>query len=176
MALALLEEIDQDLRPDPSHPQVPPLGPVQAGGQSVLRMGLTHETDGLALYPAVDTVWVAGTRVIAPEAGKVTRHSGRPNSGYSVYLDGQSGLRYYFQHLNPEGRAPVAAIKKGAKIGTVGSPSRFPGQRVAHCHLGVNAEAMVGKGGQLKYGRTGRGPNYTTGSPSIGVQLRDAAV
>lgn len=170
-ALALLDELDQSLKPDPPAPKVPALGPVTPGGASLLKLSLTHQTSGLPLYPALDTAFTAGAKVIAPEAGVVTRLSGGPSAGYSVYVTGESGLRYYFTHMNPE-RADLGPIAKGEKIGVVGSPSRFPGARVAHVHLGVNIERIAGAGKQLRYGANGSGPDYTTGSPSIGEQLR----
>jgi murein DD-endopeptidase MepM/ murein hydrolase activator NlpD len=171
-AMAMLDELDQDLKPDtPPKPKVPLLGPVQAGGPSLLKASLTHQTAGLPLYPAYDTAWVAGSLVISPENGEVTRHSGGESTGYSVYVTGESGLRYYLTHLNPEQRRPIGPVQKGQKLGVVGSAKRFPGARVAHCHFGVNAEQMLGAGKQLKYGKYGRGPDYTQGAPTIGAQL-----
>ena len=175
-AMGYLKELADDLKPDQKPtPSVPALGPVTPDGQSLLRLSLTHQTSGLPLYPAVDSGW-AGGPVIAPEAGQVTRHSGGESGGYSVYLTGSSGLRYYFTHLNPE-RADIGHIAKGARIGTVGSPKRFPAQRVVHVHVGINIEewAHGGHGKQLKYGKTGNGPDYTEGSPAVGVQLKALA-
>jgi murein DD-endopeptidase MepM/ murein hydrolase activator NlpD len=169
-AMALLDDLDNDLKPDPP-PTVPPLGPVTVGGQSLLKMSLTHQTSGLPLYPALDTAWVAGQKVLAPESGVVTRHSGNSNGGYSVYITGASGLRYYSTHLKDAGRHGLGAIGKGSTIGYVGSPKQFPAQRVAHTHFGVNAEDLLGQGHQLKYGAKGNGPDYTNGAPSIGEQL-----
>lgn len=173
--MAMLAELDVDLRPEPKpQPQVPMLGPVYPGGPSLLKVSLTHKTSGLDFYPAVDTAWTAGQKVIAPEDGKVTRHSGGESGGYSVYIEGRSGLRYYFTHLNPQ-RRPLGPVRKGDFVGTVGSPRRFPAQRIAHAHVGVNIEQLVGKGRQLKYGTTGRGPDYTgppgPPSPPVGEQL-----
>lgn len=166
-AMAMLNELASDLSPDPP----PALGPVTAGGPSLLKMSLTHNTDGLPLYPAVDIFGSVNAKIICPEAGQVTRHSGNNNGGYSVYVTGKSGLKYYFQHLVDAGRAPVGAIVKGALIGRIGNPALFPAERVPHCHLGVNAEAVIGKGKQLKYGKNGNGPDYTLGAPPIGVQI-----
>jgi hypothetical protein len=167
----MLDELDDDLKPDPP-PSLPSLGPVVVGGPNFLKFSLTHQTSGLPLYPALDTAWVAGQKVIAPEAGTITKHSGGPSGGYSVYLQGRSGFKYYFTHLNSEGRAGVnTKVDKGDKIVTVGSPSRFPAQRIAHSHIGINVESRLGKGRQLKYGANGNGPDYTNGAPSVGEQL-----
>jgi hypothetical protein len=174
-AIQALHALEDDLTPQPAPKsptgKMPDLGPVFPGGKSLLDECPTHDTSRLARYPALDTNFRAGSSVIAPEGGTVTRHSGGGRSGFSLYLTGDSGLKYYFQHMNPEGRAPLGRIEKGGKIGTVGSASRFPGARVDHNHVGVNAEAILGAGKQLKYGKTGAGPDYTLGAPTIRKQI-----
>lgn len=174
-AIQALHALEDDLTPQSGAAErptgkMPNLGAVCPGGKSVLDESPTHATGGLPLYPAFDTNWKAESRVIAPEGGMVTRHSGGGAKGFSLYLTGDSGLKYYFQHMN-EGRAPLGRLKKGEKIGTVGSADRFPEARVDHNHVGINAEAILGAGKQLKYGKTGTGPDYTNGSPTIRKQL-----
>lgn len=170
-AMAYMDELAQDLKPDPKPtPKVPMLGPVQKGGSSLLKASLTHQTSGLPLYPAYDTAFSAGSVIIAPESGMVTRHSGGPSAGYSLYLTGKSEIEYYITHLNPE-RHEIGAAEKGSKLGVVGSATRFPGARVSHAHVGVNIEKLTSAGKQLKYGKNGNGPDYTLGAPTIGVQL-----
>lgn len=175
-AMQALRALEDDLTPQsaPKRPtgKMPNVGPVFRGGKSVLDECPTHATSGLPRYCAFDTNFRAGSSVIAPEGGMVTRHSGGGNSGFSLYLTGDSGLKYYFQHMNPDGRAPLGRVKKGAKIGTVCSAERYPGARVDHNHVGINVEAILGAGKQLKYGETGTGPNYTFGSPAIRKQLK----
>lgn len=168
-AMALLQDLDEDL----AKKELPLIGPLQLEGVPLSKMSLTHRTDGLPLYPALDTAWTSGTRITAPENGKVERHSGNSNSGYSVYMKGASGLKYYFTHLDVDGRAALGAVKRGSILGRVGNPAKYPGQRVAHVHAGVNAEHFLGKGEQLEYGKNGNGPDYTVGSPSIGEQLKN---
>jgi hypothetical protein len=175
-AIQTLHALEDDLTPSAAAPKpptgkVPNLGAVYRGGKPFLDEALTHATGGLPLYPAIDTNWKAGSAVIAPEGGTVTRHSGGGSSGFSLYLTGDSGLKYYFQHMNSEGRAPLGRLKKGGKIGTVGSADDFPDVNVAHNHVGINVEAILGAGKQLKYGETGTGPNYTLGAPTIRKQL-----
>ena len=176
-AMQALHALEDDLTPQPAPKRptgkTPDLGPVYPGGKSILDEKLTHATGGLDLYPAIDTNWKAGTRVIAPEGGMVTRHSGGGSSGFSLYLTGDSGLKYYFQHMNEKGRAPLGRLKKGGKIGTVGSLEDFPAVNAAHNHVGINAEAILGAGKQLKYGKTGNGPNYTKDkdTPTVRKQL-----
>lgn len=98
----------------------------------------THDTDGLAGFPAVDIFAKPGTAFLAPEAGRVVRLSGSGGTsgqvyGYSVYFIGESGRVYFITHLNYR-RAPVGSYKQGQVLGTVsawsgGSP---------HAHVGVN--------------------------------------
>lgn len=174
-AMQQLRAIEGDLAPPPKPPppKVPKLGPVFTGDKSLLAYSLTHATSGLPLYPALDgnplVPWAKGAKVIAPEPVTVTRHSGNANSGWSLYATGKSGILYYFTHMESAGRAAVGAkVKKGGKIGVIGD---FVGANVPHLHLGLNVEALAGKGKQLKYGASGKGPDYTHGSPTIGAQL-----
>lgn len=140
------------------------LGPIIAGDKSILEHDLTHATSGLALYPAFDAGWREGDAVIAPERVKVTRHSGGPSAGYSFYADGlDSKLRYYVTHLRSTRAAVGTILAPGGRLGTVGN---FEGARVPHAHVGVNAEALLGAGKQLKHNT-----NYTHGQPTIGQQL-----
>lgn len=139
------------------------LGPIIAGDKSILDHDLTHATSGLALYPAFDTGWREGDTVIAPELVTVTRHSGGPDAGWSLYATGASGLRYYITHLRFDRVGAGLQRAKGARLGTVGN---FPGARVPHAHVGVNAEALLGAGRQLRHNT-----NYTHGQPTIGSQI-----
>lgn len=139
------------------------IGPIIRGDKSVLEHDLTHATSGLPLYPAFDTGWRNGDVVIAPERVTVTRHSGGPHSGFSIYLDGESGLKYYVTHLNLW-RTPVGkTVPQGEQLSTVGS---FVGARVPHAHVGINAEKIIGEGKELKHNT-----NYTHGAPTVGKQL-----
>jgi hypothetical protein len=170
-AMQLLRALEEDFKPDPPQPpiQVPRLGPPCEGDKSVLIYSPTHDTTGLSYYSAFDCGWVEGKSVIAPEPCKITRLSGNSSSGFSVYATGRSGIKYYFQHMKDAGRAAVGRnLEKGGRIGVIGD---FPGARVPHLHLGINVEDIAGKKKQLKYGKTGNGPPYTTGSPTVGAQL-----
>lgn len=116
----------------------PDYGPVE-GGITYSGQKLTHETSGLGGYPAVDLFANPGTPFKAPEPGKVVRHSGRGGTkggyyGYSVYFQGDSGRKYYIQHLNRQ-RAPRGRYKQGAVLGTV---SPWDGG-APHAHVGVRS-------------------------------------
>ena len=133
-------------------------------------MSLTHKTGGIPLFPAVDLAWGAGVPMYACEACTVDTKDTRPVPEKPYISPGASGMRYWFGHLDrdhPLGKK----FSKGALIAkTVNQP---PGM-TDHGHVGVNAEKFLGKGKQLKYGRTGTGPDYTTGSPRIRVQLQES--
>lgn len=161
----LLEQYAQE------HPKkkVPALGPVQPGGVSLLNMSLTHPTSSIPLFPAVDTAWGGGggVTVIAPEDCVVDTKDTSSSPGEAVYLKGLSTLRFWIGHLNRDW--PLGhRFKKGDEIGTT---LPIPGQS-DHAHWGVNAEALLGKGKELLWGRTGNGPPYTLGAPTVGAQLR----
>lgn len=143
--------------------KVPDLGPLEKGGASLLDFALSHATSGIALYPASDTVWTAGTTVIAPEKVTVARASSS-SPGDACYLDGASGVRYWMGHMIS---APAVGkvISKGGTIGKVGS---FAGY-TPHLHCGVNVEKLWGTGKELKHGS-----NYSvSGIPTIRKQFQD---
>jgi hypothetical protein len=155
------------LPPKPK-PKVPDLGPVWAGGASVLFHSLTHETDGFpneqhpeSSYPAFDDGWVAGRAVIAPEDLVVTDQSSSAG-GDAFYATGVSKLKWWFGHLAwapPTGRT----FKKGQTMGVIAHLSLSQGS--PHVHTGINAVPLIGHDLVHK-------TNYQTGAPSVGEQLR----
>lgn len=146
------------------------LGPVTRGGISLLDFDLTHLTTGLDLFPAVDLAWGAGIDIIAPEGCVVFLKDSSASPGEAVYLKGDSRLVHWVGHITRDW--PLGhRFEKGDKIADVLDQSGTD-----HCHWAVNAEAYLGKGNRLKYGRTGNGPNYTHGSPTIRRQLEAAAL
>jgi len=140
---------------------VPELGPVCLGGRSVLEQDLTHATGGIPLYPAFDDAFAEGVSIIAPEELVVTRQSSA-NPGDAFYADGESGLRYWFGHLD---RAPSngARIAKGEVVACTCHNEIGGGP---HVHVGLNVELLWGAGQEMTH-RT----NYTHGAPLVGAQL-----
>lgn len=148
---------------------VPDLGPLYYGGASVLSHSLTHNTDGspelTRYYPAFDDGWIAGRTVLAVENLIVAAASGA-NPGEAFYGAGESKLAYWYGHLTS---APSVGteFEKGQPV------SRIYNQgKKSHVHLGIDARALANL--TLLYGATGHGPDYTYGSPTVGVQLREA--
>lgn len=151
-----------------SKTQIPNLGPVVSGGQSLLDQSLTHKTDDIALFPAVDLAWGAGVSMIAPEDCIVDTKDTSANPGEALYLTGDSGMRYWFAHIDRDyslGRR----FKKGEFLAKTVDTSQGGGP---HGHVGVNGEAFLGIGKQFLYGSNGNGPDYTRGAPTIREQLR----
>ena len=160
-----LLKLEEDLAPDP----VPALGPITRGGSSLLKVSLTHNTDGISLYPAFDTAWIVGQTIIAPEALVVIAPYTSSNPGAAFYARGvSSNIRYWFAHLYRSHRLGTR-FAKGQEIGRTAATA----VGAAHCHCGVNVELLIGARRQLKYGRDGNGPDYTYGAPTIGAQLRE---
>lgn len=162
-AIKLIDSVEQDLQGS----GVPNLGPVVLGEKSLLLCFLTHETAGLykrtgSHYPAVDTGWTAGERVIAPESLIVTRQSSARGAD-AFYATGKSGLKYWIGHIN---KAPATGTKflKGEVMCRI---AIIPG--ADHLHWGIDARGLVHR--DLRWGRRGNGPDYTYGSPTVGQQL-----
>lgn len=162
-AMQLIDEVEASLAPPPA-PRVPALGPLHPAGKPLLLERLTHLTSRIR-WPAFDGGWKAGMAVIAPEPLTITKQSGS-KGGDAFYARGQSKIEYWFGHI---AGAPATGktFAKGARmcvIANIGAGDGGP-----HLHLGLNTIPLVGQ--QLKYGRTGSGPPYTIGAPTIGAQL-----
>jgi hypothetical protein len=141
---------------------VPDLGPVCAGGKSVLNHDLTHATSGLPDYPAFDDAFTQGKEIIAPEDLTITGQSSS-NPGDAFYATGKSGLKYWFGHLTSSpGNGTV--VKKGARLSTVCANSIGGGP---HVHVGIDGRPVMGH--QFVYHT-----DYTHGAPTIGAQLAEA--
>lgn len=163
-AMEALKRVQRDLAAAPPWADI---GPITKPGASLLDMSLTHKTSGILLFPAVDLAWGAGVVMYAPEAVVVDTKDTSASPGEALYLQGISGMRYWLGHLDRD--HPLGTrFRKGAVLGKTIDQAA---PKIDHGHVGVNAEAFLGKGKQLKYGRTGNGPDYTTGSPRIRVQL-----
>jgi murein DD-endopeptidase MepM/ murein hydrolase activator NlpD len=111
------------------------------GGRGITYSGekLTHNTDGLEGYPAIDQFAKPGTPFEAPENGRVVRHSGHGGTsgqvyGYSVYFKGDSGKEYFITHLAPQRARLNSRLRKGQVIGRV---SPWSGG-APHAHVGIN--------------------------------------
>lgn len=140
-------------------PVVPALGPLVPNGPSLLNCRLTHQTDGIPHFPAIDAGWIVGLDALAVEEMTVTRDSSA-NVGDACYTLGVSGIEYWYGHLD---LCPPAGTKlrMGTKVGDI-----HVHPNGAHVHLGVNAQALLG-GKDLVYG-------YGPDVPTVGEQLRAA--
>jgi hypothetical protein len=167
LAMRKLSRLEHDLAPDP----VPNLGPLVRGGRSLLNVSLTHATEGIAKYPAFDEGWRLGLACIAPEPLVVIAPYTSSSPGAAFYARGESKLRYWFGHLTASPRIG-RRFAKGEVIGKICPQYRPDGSANHHLHAGVNVELLLGAGRTLLYGRDGDGPDYTTGAPTIGAQLR----
>lgn len=153
-AFAYLDDVAKHLSP-------PAIGPIWAGGKSVLLHDLTHATSGIPLYPAFDDAFVAGTSIIAPEPLTVFKRRTSANPGKAFFARG-TVLDYWFGHLDRD--HPLGTtFRKGQLIGKVAANATGGGP---HVHCGVNVERLWGAGKQLEH-RT----DYRHGAPTVGVQL-----
>lgn len=145
---------------------IPFLGPITPDGPRLLDYDPTHLTSGLG-WPALDAGWRAGKAVLAPEPCRVYDNTSSSQGGDAFYVRGEeSGCPHWVAHIVhvPElGRR----FARGERMTTISSDHREP-----HVHWAMDARPLIGS--HLKYGRTGAGPNYTHGSPTIGEQLEAA--
>lgn len=123
-------------RPVSTGASPPSTAPSPGGGITYTGQKITHDTDGLPGFPAVDLFAKPGTPFTAPEDGRIVRHSGRGGTsgqvyGRSIYFQGKSGKLYFVTHLGTV--AAKGSYRKGQQLGTVsawsgGSP---------HAHVGI---------------------------------------
>lgn len=138
------------------------VGPVVPGGPSLLDHDLTHATSGIPLYPAFDTAFSAGRQIIAPEGVTIWKKLSSSNPGMAFYAMGDSGIDYWFGHLDR--RHPLGTrFAKGQLLGRVIDTDVGGGP---HAHVGVNVERLLGTGEELVHHK-----NYTHGAPTIRRQL-----
>lgn len=114
----------------------------------------THDTKGLPGFPAVDIMAPGGTTIVAPESGTIYAVSGHNLRegvsdgdifGLSEYLQGVSGKRYYFTHLervadpawHGDGYSSrMINVVAGQPIGSI---AHWPGNEGrSHLHFGVS--------------------------------------
>jgi hypothetical protein len=110
-------------------------------------IGVEHETAGLPGYPAHDYMAPAGAPAVAPVTGKVVKLSGHDPSagptggvhgpfGWSVYIQGDDGRRYYLTHMGSRDVRVGQRVKAGQQIGSVGNYAKWGGAN--HIHMGVD--------------------------------------
>jgi murein DD-endopeptidase MepM/ murein hydrolase activator NlpD len=111
-----------------------------------------HQTVGLAGYPAIDFGGDAGAPIVAVESGKIFKLSGHDPTqgpsdpmlgvhgpfGWSVYLQGQSGAKYYYTHMGTRSVTEGSTVTAGEQIGTIGDYAKWGGAN--HTHVGVNTD------------------------------------
>lgn len=123
-----------------------PIGNIasQGGFQLPMNQTSTHQTLGLDGFPAVDYFNKPGTKVGAPENGRLTRLSGHDPSlppsqgqggpwGLSFYYVGESGHLYFGTHLQETSK--VGVYRKGDILGVIGD---YPGSSADHIHWGID--------------------------------------
>jgi hypothetical protein len=143
--------------------KLPELGPVVEGGKSVLEHDLTHATGGLDGYPAFDDGFRSGAVVVAPETltitgiGSARRRDGNPN-GLSIHATGESGIRYWFGHVE---QPPThgTRVGKGRRLAVVSGNHEAP-----HLHVGLDVSRLTGR--ELEHHT-----DYTHGGRTVGEQL-----
>jgi hypothetical protein len=144
------------------------IGPIVKGGPSVLDHDPTHATSGIPGFIAFDTAFAAGLQLIAPEDMVVDTKLTGASPGEAFYATGS--VRWWIAHHDK--RWPLGTkFRKGDPIGRV-IPTDVGGG--PHAHVALNCEKQLGKGRQLLYGKTGLGPDYSHGSPTIRAQLEAA--
>jgi murein DD-endopeptidase MepM/ murein hydrolase activator NlpD len=106
----------------------------------------SHDTMGLPGFPAHDYMAPAGTRVVAPVNGTVYKLSGKDPKlggpaggplGYSVYIKGDNGKRYYLTHMDKIGVKVGQRIRRGTQIAVVAHGYGAWGN-ATHVHMGVS--------------------------------------
>jgi len=154
-AMPLINQVIKDL----GVKEVPPLGPVKAGGKSMLLWECTHWTNGIG-WPAFDDQGQPGTAIIAPEPVVVYDNTSGAQGGDAFYCRGLwTGMEYWVGHITSVPNQGARFVK-GQKMTTISADHAVP-----HVHWAINAKPYIGK-------HLITHSDYTTGAPKIGVQLK----
>lgn len=126
----------------------PPPKPTPAQIQLPEHFTPTHQTGGLAGYPAVDVFCHGGTVALAPANGLIYRLSGHPVTpttkpggpyGLSCYLKRADGGVYFLTHFATLYVKQGQTVKKGQPLGTVADYTRATGGVTpSHIHEGLH--------------------------------------
>ena len=86
-------------------------------------------------HEGVDMLADRGTPVVAVEDGMVDRMGNGGRGGITVWMDGDSGDRYYYAHLESwaSGLAVGQRVSRGEMLGTVGTSGNAP-SHIPHLH------------------------------------------
>jgi murein DD-endopeptidase MepM/ murein hydrolase activator NlpD len=106
-----------------------------------------HETAGLAHFPAHDWYAPAGSAVVSPADGIVSKLSGHDPAlgplaphgpfGWSIYVTTAAGVVYYLTHLATRNVVLHSRVARGQRIGSV-APWHLHGLP-DHVHMGVSS-------------------------------------
>jgi hypothetical protein len=130
----------KDARWEPKDPHPPAKGSLQLPKDFTP----THETAGLAGFPAVDVFADPNTVVLAPEDGVIDKLSGHDPKeggppggpyGFSIYLRAASG-RYFMTHFATRRVALQNRVTRGQPIGTVCDSAVSGKPNTSHIHVG----------------------------------------
>ena len=112
------------------------------------RPSYLHPTSGLPGNWALDFMAKGGCPVVAPEAAKIKKLSGRNPIdgadqiaglyGWSIHFETPAGYRYFSTHYGSRTSLDIGqSVKAGQKLGEVGWWPGDPGR--SHLHLGVTS-------------------------------------
>lgn len=98
-----------------------------------------------AKHQGIDVFAPEGTPVVAPEPGTAWRAE-EPKGGNVVYLEGDSGWRYFFGHLKRWSKlldgGVRARVTTGAPLGEVGATGNAKGKS-PHLHLQLRKGSLL---------------------------------
>ncbi len=114
----------------------PNAGTVVASGNFVWPAGGTITQRYVWYHPAIDIANNAAPDILAADAGTVLIAGWPDNVGYGnrVYLDHGNGYRTLYAHLSVVYVVPGQTVKRGDRIGKMGSTGRSTG---IHLHFQV---------------------------------------
>jgi hypothetical protein len=130
----------------------------------------THQTAGLAGFPAIDVFGNPGEQVLAPVSGALVDQHMIPWNlkqrvgGETVYLQGDDGKTYFLTHL--QGNVPSGRVQAGEPIGQVGAVPQNAWQ--PHIHEGAY-QGTYNPGGSSS-ATSSAAPSSSGANPALLVQ------
>jgi murein DD-endopeptidase MepM/ murein hydrolase activator NlpD len=114
-----------------------------AGAADYSNSFLVPRDNKSGIHGAIDVYAKRGTPIVAPVGGRVISTTVGDKGGYTVRIQGEDGLTYYFAHMNEQAVVkPGQQVTSGTHLGFVGNSGNAQGT-TPHLHFSVRKGGTI---------------------------------